>query len=186
MVKKVEVLANIAVIIAAVVLCTVLAREHLFPVRTQGISAAKASPGSPFANASPKRTIQIGTKISLPGVDWGKSERTLLLALSTGCGYCTDSAPFYRKLHQQKPKNLQLVAVFPQSVEESGSYLNRLGISVGEIVQAPLSSMTVSGTPTLMLIDDQGVIKDSWVGKLSDGEIEKVLARIAATKGNTD
>ncbi len=70
------------------------------------------------------------------------------------------------------------MAVFPQSVEDSRNYLNKLGVSVTDVVQSPLASFGVSGTPTLLLIDTHGSVTDSWVGKLSDSEAAKVIAQI--------
>ena len=178
MIKKVEVLANIAVIIISVVLCTVLAKNYLFSARVQNAVEAKPGSNSPFAITPPRSSIQPGTKISLPGIDWGKSNRTLLLALSTNCHYCTESSPFYQQLQQQRPSDLRLVAVLPQTVELSRLYLNSLGVAIGDVVQSPLGSVGVSGTPTLILLDSGGVVRDSWVGKLSEAEATKVISRI--------
>ncbi|MFN2576679.1 MAG: hypothetical protein ABR607_03205 [Pyrinomonadaceae bacterium] len=45
-------------------------------------------------------------------------------------------------------------------------------------MQSPLGSVGVSGTPTVILIDNGGAVRDSWVGKLSEADTGKVLARI--------
>ena len=178
MIKKLEVLANIAVVIASVVLCTVLAKNYLFSPNKQSAVAATAPPVSQVASPSRKRSIEPGTKVSLPGIDWSKSNRTVVLALSTGCHFCSESAPFYQKLQQQNPNNVRLVAVLPQSVEDGRNYLIKLGVSLNDIVQAPLASVGVSGTPTLLLINHDGVVTDSWVGKLSDNDAAQVINRI--------
>jgi hypothetical protein len=44
--------------------------------------------------------------------------------------------------------------------------------------QAPLSAVGVSGTPTLLLIDGGGAIKESWVGKLPPDKETEVLSRL--------
>lgn len=178
MLKKVEMLANVAVIITSVVLCSVLVKKSFFTA-SQTVTKATAPRTSPFDNASSKSALQPGMKLSLAGIDWSKNRRTILLVLSTTCHFCTESAPFYQKLQQRKPDNLQIVAVLPQAIEDSRKYLNKLGVSVSEMVQAPLASVSVTGTPTLMLIDSNGIIKHSWIGKLSDGQTEEVLALIA-------
>lgn len=177
MLRKVEVLANVAVIITSVVLCTVLAKNYLLSSNKQVAVAATFGPVSPGwkRNAS----IEPGTKISLPGIDWKKSDRTLLLALSTMCHFCTESAPFYHRIHQQKRDDVRLVAFFPQPVQESRIYLNKLGITVDDVVQGSLSSAGVSGTPTLLLIDSQGMVINSWVGKLSDDVAANVCANVS-------
>jgi thiol-disulfide isomerase/thioredoxin len=177
-IKKLEVLANVAVLITSVVLCSVLVKKYFFPAtKPEAIVEPVASP-SPAASASRRASIQAGTKISLPGIDWTKSNCTVVLALSTTCHFCSESAPFYQKLQQQKPDGVRLVAVFAQPVEDGRDYLKQLGVSVSEVVQSPLGSVGVSGTPTLLLIDDEGSVTDSWVGKLSDSEAAKVFAQI--------
>ena len=182
MTKKVEVLANIAVIITAMVLCSILVKKYSLTKTPPGGSVQGAASKPPNSElSSDRKTIQPGTQISLPGIDWTKSNRTVLLALSTTCHFCTESAAFYQRLQQRKPNDVQIVAVFPQPVEDSRNYLNKLGVSVSAVVQAPLASVNVLGTPTLMLIDNSGAIKDSWVGKLPDSQAAKVIEQIGGT-----
>lgn len=178
MIKKLEVLANVAVVITSLVLCSVLVKKYFFRAAKQEPSVEAAQAKAPDSNASRRPSIQAGTKISLPGIDWSKSSRTVVLALSTTCHFCSESAPFYQKLQQQKQNTVRLVAVFPQPVEDSRNYLNRLGVSVSDVVQSSLSSVGVSGTPTLLLIDNEGSVTDSWVGRLSDSEAARVIEQI--------
>lgn len=177
-IKKLEVLANIAVVVTSAVLCSVLVKKYFFSSTKQAPVEAVQSK-SPAPSASRRPSIQAGTKISLPGIDWNKSTRTVVLALSTTCHFCSESAPFYQELQQQKRDDVRLVALFPQPVEESHAYLNRLGIGINDILQSPLSSVGASGTPTLLLIDNRGAVVDSWVGKLTDVAAEQVRARVS-------
>ena len=179
MIRKVEVLANVAAIITALLLCSIVVKKYLLPKDTgNSIKAAQSKPSA--TNTSKNRSVQIGTKISVPGIDWSKSDLTVLLALSTTCHFCTESAPFYQRIQQEKPSSFQLVAVLPQSIEDSRQYLNRLGVSVSEIVQTPLSSIGVSGTPTMMLIDNNGIIKAAWTGKVRDDQVAEVMTALSA------
>lgn len=176
MIKKLEVLANVAVVITSVVLCSVLVKKYFFSQakREAPVEASKSS--APSASRGP--SIQAGTKLSLPGIDWSKSGHTLLLALSTTCHFCSESAPFYQKLQQQKPSDVRIVAVLPQPVEESRNYLTKLGVSVNDVVQSSLGSVGVSGTPTLLLVDNNGSITGSWIGKLSESEAVRVVEQM--------
>lgn len=162
--KRIELLANIAIIIVAVLLGGVLVKRYLLPQAE-----------SPQAQAR----IQPGTKLSVPGVEWDKNERTLLLVLSTSCHFCTESSPFYQRLAQEKARKggVGLVAVLPQSVDESQKYLNGLGVSVDDIKQAGLDAVQVRGTPTLILADRTGAVVESWVGKLPAEAEAEVFAR---------
>jgi thiol-disulfide isomerase/thioredoxin len=177
-IKKVEALANLAVIITSLVVCSVLVKRYLLPSTSQAMVAAPVAPGSLPPSSSRKQSIEPGTKISLAGIDWSKGERTLLLALSTTCHFCTESAPFYQRLQQQKRDDIRLLALLPQPLQESRVYLDNLGVRVDDLTQSPLKSVGASGTPTLILIDNQGAVIDSWVGKLSNDAAEKVIALI--------
>lgn len=164
--KRVELLANIAIVIVAILLGVVLVSRYLLPTSLQ-----------PTAGESAR--VKSGTKLSMPGVDWGKSDRTLLMVLSTGCRFCTDSAPFYRRLAEEKAKNgrVRLIAVLPQSVDDSQKYLNGLGVAVDDIRQAGLEDVQVRATPTLIIADRTGSVVESWVGKLPDEQEGEVLKR---------
>jgi len=177
MIRKLEAIANVAVVIAAVVLCSIAIKKYLLPTLRKEVVATQTSIALPAAPQ--KRSIAPGTRISLPEVDWSKSKLSVLLALSTKCHFCSESAPFYQQLQQAMPKNVAVVTVLPQTVDDSKPYVNKLGLSSSRVVQSTLASVNVSGTPTLMLIDQNGVVKDSWIGKLSDQEIKNVLERIA-------
>ena len=179
MIKKLEVLANIAVIVTSIIVCTVLVRRYVLPPSKGATVAVSAAPASDSRGLSSTRSIERGTKIVLPAIDWTKSDRTLLLALSTTCHFCSESAPFYQKLRQEKQDNVRLVALFPQAVQESRAYLDKLGVQVDDITQAPLSAVGASGTPTLLLLDNQGAVTESWVGKLSDKAAEEVRSHVS-------
>ena len=74
--------------------------------------------------------------------------------------------------------SIHLIAVLPQAPDESRKYLDDLGVAIEEVKQAELDSISVHCTPTPILVNHQGVVVTSWVGKLSaDGEAE-VLRRL--------
>lgn len=167
--KKIELLANVAIIAVAVLLAVVLVRQYVLP---GGRDAADAAP-----------RIQKGAKVEVAGVDWSKSNRTLILALQKGCHFCTESAPFYKRLAPAaSEKNVRVVAVLPQTLEEGRGYLADMGVPVSEVAQASLDSINVPGTPTLILVDDKGVVIDSWVGKLPVAGEEQVLTRLGSAE----
>jgi thioredoxin-related protein len=152
--RTIELTTNIAIIIVAILLGVVLVKNYLL--------------SGPKPDASPPPTVPAGTKISLQDVNWGATKRTLLIALSDSCRFCTESADFYKKLAQERAKSndVRMIAVLPQDVSAGHAYLNKLGVSVDEVRQSPLNAVGVKATPTLILIDDKGVVTASWVGKL--------------------
>jgi hypothetical protein len=164
--QKVEFLANIAIIVVAVLLGFVLVKNYLLPDR------AKSGP--------PDMRIPVGSKVSLPDVDWAKNNQTLLVVLQKGCHFCSESAPFYQRLVREVggAGNLHLVAVLPQTVDEGKKYLQELGVPIEDIKQAELDAVGVAGTPTLILVNNQGVVMNAWVGKLNAENEEVVLRQL--------
>jgi hypothetical protein len=171
-IKKVEVLTNIAVIAAAIVLCAVLAKKHLLVSEKTQMANVAAAPRS-----IARQNLNIGKKISVPGIEWNH-QRTLLLVLSTTCRFCTESAPLYQTLEKEKPANVRLIAVLPQGLGESRTYLTKLGLTFPDIVQTSLASVGVSGTPALILVDQSGLVKQFWIGKLPEAESAKLVASL--------
>lgn len=163
--QRLELVANVLVIIVAVLLGIVLVQKHL-------LSPASASPPAP-------PTPTVGSKISLPDTNWSDNSKTVLLVLQKGCRYCTDSAPFYKRLIEHvKGKNIKIVAALPQTREDAVSYLNELGLAGLEIKQAELPSLSVGGTPTLILVNNQGEISNFWVGQLTREKEAEVLEKL--------
>jgi hypothetical protein len=165
--KAIEMLANLSVIAVALLGCVLLTRNLLPGGRSQPPAAVKSSALQP----------SIGTQVSLPGVDWATRKQTVVLVLSTRCRFCSESAPFFRRLEKEVRgrRTVRLIAVFPQDAEEASAYLNSLGVAVEEVIQAPLDSMNARGTPTLALVDDRGLITHAWVGRIPPGKEDELM-----------
>jgi thioredoxin-related protein len=161
--SKLQNVANISTIVVSVLLSVVLIKVFLLP-----------QAGRPPIGAQP--LVGLNLKQSLPGVDWAKNKRTLVLALSTQCHYCTDSAPFFQRIQKEAAKNLKMLAVLPQAVEDSRKYLQGEGVHVDDVKQAQVSTIGVTGTPTLLLVDSTGKVADAWQGKLQPEQEAGVLA----------
>ncbi|MGB7924504.1 MAG: hypothetical protein WCF57_14780 [Pyrinomonadaceae bacterium] len=161
--QNVEFFANVAIIVVAIAICAVVIKQYFF------VEPAPAS-----------RQPVIGSKIELPGVDLSSSDKTLLLVLQKGCRYCSESGPFYQKLAQEasnKGGQVKLVAVLPQETDEGRRYLSDLGVPALEVKQASLDSLSVGGTPTLIMVN-RGAVSDVWVGKLDATEESQVLSKL--------
>ena len=167
--QRLEFLTNLAIIVAAVLLSVVLIKSYLLPDNSK--------------NGPRESRVTAGVQVSLPGVDWSNNNQTLLLVLQKGCHFCTESAAFYQRLVRETAGhgNIHLIAVLPQATDESKKYLDDLGVAIEEVKQAKLDSIGVPGTPTLILVNDQGVVMTSWVGKLSADDEAKVLRRLVSS-----
>src|SRR5579863_4717595 len=97
--KKIEMGANIATIIAAVAVLGFFIH------------------GRVSGSMPPHPIISAGVKLNVTGENWTQSEKTVVLAISATCHFCTESAGFYKDLVQQcQSKHLRTIAVLPQSV----------------------------------------------------------------------
>ncbi len=161
--KRWEVAANVAVVCLCLMMMSVIAWKFVLPHRP---AAA--------ANKPP-----IGKVLQVPGVDWNGGEKTVVLALSTQCHFCSESAPFYRKLAEaSKAKNVRVFALFPQSQDEARQYFKDLGVSIQEIRQGPLANIFVSSTPTLLIVNRTGVVTEGWIGKLPESLQNEVIGKL--------
>jgi thiol-disulfide isomerase/thioredoxin len=165
--KKIEVAANLAIIVTSILIGVVAVRNYIVtkPASTDA------------AHVATNDQTQLGRKLSLPDVDWQKNGQTLLLALSSTCHFCTESAPFYKRLAQERG-NTRLIAVMPQNAKDGERYLHELGVAVDEVKQTQFDLLQIKGTPTLILVNSEGVVTNSWIGKLPDNLEIEVLSRL--------
>jgi hypothetical protein len=164
MVKQLEVAASVSIVGLAAVVAFILVKQYvLTPPRGQ-------------------HGIQVGSTLNLPGAMPKGHGRMIVLALSTGCHYCTDSASFYRRLEDPvRGSNLMLAAVLPQAPDEGARYLRSLGLKTQDARQAQFSGLGILGTPTLLIVDGRGVVLQRWIGKLpTDVEDEVIAAALSA------
>jgi len=78
---KIQTTADIATVGVAVLLSVVLIKVYLVPA---------PSPRLPQAAPPAVAATSVGSSLKgqLPGVDWSKNGRTLVLAISTQCHFC--------------------------------------------------------------------------------------------------
>ena len=162
--------ANIALIIACLLLIGALARNYYL---------------SRLPDPSIKLGIEKGEPVKLSGdasADKQSAQATLVLALSTNCHFCQESVPFYQKLavfkNSSPARALQLATVMSEPKEEIEAYLKKHGIAADAVFSMPVSQIGVKGTPTLLLLDGQNKLIESWVGKLNSQEESEVVAHL--------
>ena len=165
LIKTSAVLVNVSIIVVAILVGAVLVKNYLLSDKSRELPAASSIPR--------------GTSLSVPNIDWGKSNQTILLVLSETCRYCTNSAPFYRRLVERaRERGSRVIAALPEDLSTSKAYLNRLGVSVDDVLQVNPPSLGTRATPTLLLVDNTGIVKDVWVGQLSPEKEREVLSQL--------
>lgn len=161
--KRWEIAANVAVVCLCLMMMSVIAWKIVLPQRP---AAA--------ANKPP-----IGKALQLPGVDWNGSDQTVVLALSTQCRFCSESAPFYRALAEAgKAKNVRVIALFPQTQNEARQFFKDLGVPIQDVWQGSLATIFVNSTPTLLIVTRAGVVTQGWIGKLPEASEAEVLGKL--------
>lgn len=163
--QKVELAANVLIVIVAVLLIGLLVQRYFF--------------SSPVSDQSARVQPTLGKKVNLTDVNFSETPKTVVLALQTTCHFCNESAPFYKRmLEETKGKNIKFVAVFPTKVEDSTKHLAELGITGFEVKQAPISQLDASGTPTFIVVNSEGKVISFWVGMLPRDKESEVINQL--------
>jgi hypothetical protein len=163
-----ERISTVAVIVVALFVVFVYGNSYLHPSST-----------SPKATG--KFDVPRGKVLALPGVQWQTSKASVVVVLSTKCVYCERSAPFYQKLTaliQQHGGVIKTVAVFPQKASDGEAFLSTHNLAMDQAVSVPLGVLGVHVTPTLLLVDRSGMVRDGWVGSLNIESQTAVLAAV--------
>jgi len=163
--NKVEVAANVVVILLAVVIGSVFLMDR-------------------FASHGPDpNEVKAGDQLPvLPAYKWNAHERTLVLALRSGCHFCEASMLFYRKLAQFEQSNqlgVHLVAVFPDDPAVVHQVVETQQLTLEVLPRFELSQVKVQATPTLILVDDQGRVSKVWMGQLPAAKEAEVIVAIS-------
>jgi thiol-disulfide isomerase/thioredoxin len=165
---KLEAIANVTVIVVALA------------VGFEVLKGRVAGPRMP-------RSLAVGDRLAqVPGIDWSRHRRTLVLALNSGCHYCQDSVPFYQKLAQaERPEgdDLEIVAAFPNGPEAVQQLLKDDGLAIRAVPAVPLERLGIVGFPTLLLVDREGRVERSWVGLLTP---RQELDMLSVVSGSTE
>lgn len=180
--RAVQFASNVGIIILTLVVGFVVLKQYVL-----GPLQPESSTNRAIANTGKtqiprrERETPIGKVIPLENVNWQENEKTLVLYLSTTCRFCNESVPFYQRLVKETSKNqVKTVAAFTQPAEEAAKYLKSHSVAVDEIVTSSLGSIGVSSTPTILLINKDGVISDFWRGKLKEDKEAEVLAKLGS------
>jgi rhodanese-related sulfurtransferase len=143
-------LINLAILLAGLLLTGILIRKLYFPVA-----------------ATYDYQLATGARLSIPELDWATGP-TLLLAMRTDCKFCTESAPFYRRLASavRNERKARIVVVFPEHENGAEAYVRQLAITADEVRYVSLDSLGIKNTPTVAIVNDQGAVTNFWVGRL--------------------
>ncbi len=156
---------NIAILVVAVLLSALLVKKFFFNPAQQ----------------SPNYQLSTNSSLRIEGINWADSDRTVLLALSKDCKYCSQNAEFYRRLAASlvSESKTRLIAVFPERQQGAGeAYLKELKVPIREVLYLSLPSLGINSVPTLAILDQTGVVTDMWGGKFSPLEEQALISKL--------
>jgi hypothetical protein len=132
---------------------------------TLSAAVAKRTFWAPQPQAPPGQ-VRVGDRISIPNVKLGPGD-TVVLALRDGCPYCKASAPLYKQLLEAAGSGGQkrVIAVLPEAADRGKSYLRSVGLEVSEVYEVALDKIHVTGTPTLLVLSENGIVKRALYGQ---------------------
>jgi hypothetical protein len=164
MASRLEAAANVAVILA----CTIFGAHYASDLYTKTHRAAPASAYK--AGDIVGDTPQLGLK---------QAKMTLVLVTRSGCHFCSASMPFYRRLVKvAQESGVRLVGATSEDPEANRSYLASNDIRADAVISADDNHIMASGTPTLILVRNNGQVVNSWVGQLKEARENEVLETI--------
>lgn len=104
-------------------------------------------------------------------------KRTVAIYALSTCRFCTDSMPFYKSVIENAARlnTYDVMFLTLESPIEFQRYLSDHGLPVTPI-ETRVTFGSVRATPTLIVIDERGVIQGAWVGKLKSDEERAVRA----------
>jgi hypothetical protein len=124
-------------------------------------------------------SVKAGQRVKINGIDWGRSQNTVLLVLSTQCHFCAEGVPFYRTISsRRKPDVFRVVAIFPEDVAAGRKFLSEHEIEVDDVIQQSLKTVGAKGTPTLLVVNRSGALRAAWIGKIGAGAEHEILRQM--------
>ena len=166
-----DTVANIAIIIVCAIAAFVLIRQNFFNPNQQ-----QAGPRPP--------EVEVGEQLdALRQVVPAGSDRAMIVALSPTCHFCTESMPFYKRLVEERNKkgsNTKVIAAVPreEAKAEEQKTMDSAGVQPDALVALDFQNIKVPGTPTILLVDNQGKVLDVWVGKQDSSGEEEILEKL--------
>jgi hypothetical protein len=127
----------------------------------------------------PQQSYRVGDRFDLLSNEAkASSGPRLVLWLDSRCHYCTASTELYRAIMDLKIRP-RTVVLGREPEDVIRSYLVRYGIKPDYLQANITQERLFRGTPTLLLLDDDGVVRASWVGELTPAQSKEMLDRLA-------
>lgn len=111
----------------------------------------------------------------------------VVLAISSKCKFCKESIPLYHQIRasQQEPgSKMSLAVISSESQADLLALLSDQGLTADQTYHVALSSVGISATPTVLVVDSHGIVRDMFVGMLEGSRQAQLLKSLAAARKN--
>ncbi len=91
--------------------------------------------------------------------------------------------PFYRQVagvRQERPAGITFSALSTESAEVVKPYLAKQQVAVDGVYKLSTHIPGLSATPTLLIVDQKGIVRTVFVGKLDESLSQQVLGILRA------
>jgi hypothetical protein len=121
------------------------------------------------------------------GLTASRRDKTLLFVVRSGCRYCAESLPFYKRLTHDVGAAADLAVVTTDDRATAQRYLDENQLPIAQVASVPADRRTdlrIPGTPTLILVDGHRTIQKMWLGRLDAAGEADVYATLGLSARN--
>ena len=157
---RLERLTNVLIAAACVTVISDIVAARLLP---PGAKPAVAKGSTPAYAAGERFTLP-------PSVSFQPTAPTLYLVVRETCSFCQASVPFYQELAntiRQRPERPLLVGLCNDTSQGCAAYFRKSAVETDRTFGVAPTHLKVAGTPTIILVDRNGLVRSVWRGKLS-------------------
>jgi len=131
---------------------------------------------------------KVGERIvDTPTLGLAGARSTLILMTASSCHYCTASMDSFDRLTKTAHKvGVRVVAATSEDAARNRAYLQEHGVEADVVAAAEKNNIDIRATPTLLLVDQHGTIRNVWVGQFTparEADVAKLLV-IGAPEGS--
>ena len=173
--RHIQLATSISFLLLCLVGSALGVRALLYPPPPQRATDAPVTSRPPTA---PPPQYAVGEPIKLSGVDFRAAAQTLVLVVRKGCRFCDESMPFYKRLGDDGliARTTKLVLAAPDDEIVSREELAKEAVRVDQVVKVRPGELKVRGTPTAILVDQKGTVRQVLIGRLDESKQRELVA----------
>lgn len=121
-----------------------------------------------------RHPLSVGAPIKLKGADFHGHILSLILVSSPTCVHCVRSAEFHRALNEFTHRHGVPFYVAIPDQRDATEYTRSAGFPESSVREFADLDVRVTGTPTLMAVDSNGIVRHAWLGELTTAGQQEV------------